>query len=169
MPSSVVAHAQRLPCAIVCLPKRFAHYIRQGQAKAAARAPRQGGRVLRKRAAHLFSRFVDVIADPADGEDADDDDQGQHHRIFNGGRTVFMAQEIQRRARYASQHENTSWLGSAPTRSRKTVAMGRGVAGRCPQRETGLPEMGDISGHGAAVHLWAEWRTRFMNLVLRAP
>ena len=39
---------------------------------------------------------VGVGAQRGDGGDADDDDQGQHDRVLDGGRAVFVLQEVHR-------------------------------------------------------------------------
>ncbi|MEY3175284.1 MAG: hypothetical protein RLZZ436_3198 [Planctomycetota bacterium] len=37
---------------------------------------------------------VGIFANKGHAADADDDDQGEHYRIFNGGRAIFGLQEI---------------------------------------------------------------------------
>src|SRR5437868_1112734 len=45
-------------------------------------------------AGHVAERVVGVRAEGGDGGDADHDDQGQHHGVFDGRRAVFTLQEV---------------------------------------------------------------------------
>src|SRR5271168_963395 len=48
----------------------------------------------RQRAADRQKRLVGGLADEADGREANDDDQRQHHGILDGSGTVFFSEEV---------------------------------------------------------------------------
>src|SRR4051812_46491552 len=56
---------------------------------AASRTGVAGGGVQRD----VAERVAGIGAQRADGRDADDDDQRQHDRVLDGGRTIFRSQE----------------------------------------------------------------------------
>jgi hypothetical protein len=50
--------------------------------------------VLRQGVLHLVELRVGVRADRLNGGETDDDDQGKHDGIFDGGRAIFRSQEL---------------------------------------------------------------------------
>src|SRR5262249_41222656 len=58
--------------------------------------------------AHVLERVAGVGAQEADGANAHDDDQGQHHGVFDGGGAVFIFQKRDQRTRDVRQHGSTS-------------------------------------------------------------
>ena len=57
------------------------------------------------RAGHLVERGLGLGADRADGGQAHDDDQGQHHRVLDRGRSIFA-----KRGNVALSEQATSWV-----------------------------------------------------------
>ena len=49
-------------------------------------------------------RGVRILTEGGDRGDANHDDQGQHHGVFNRGRTIFTLEEIDNRRNETIQH-----------------------------------------------------------------